>query len=129
MHTYKRHRFPLDIIAYAVWLYHRFNLGHRDVEDLLAETALQHGHDRRTPACASDYFRTVEAVIDSGSIGKLILARMSRREFNEVECRQNAYDGLALYHDNVMHMFIEHLLTRIRNRSCWLYGNHLWAGD
>ncbi|MBT5719761.1 MAG: IS6 family transposase, partial [Gammaproteobacteria bacterium] len=34
---YKRHRFPTEIIQYAVWLYHRFNLSHRDVEDLLAE--------------------------------------------------------------------------------------------
>lgn len=36
MTTYKRHRFPPDIISYAVWLYYRFNLSHRDVEDLLA---------------------------------------------------------------------------------------------
>jgi len=34
---YKRHRFPPEIIQYAVWLHHRFNLSHRDVEDLLAE--------------------------------------------------------------------------------------------
>ena len=34
---YKRHRFPPEIIQYAVCLYHRFNLSHRDVEDLLAE--------------------------------------------------------------------------------------------
>ena len=37
MNTYKRHRFPSDIISYAVWLYFRFNLSHRDIEDLLAE--------------------------------------------------------------------------------------------
>ena len=37
MNTYKRHRFPSDIISYAVWLYYRFNLSHRDIEDLLAE--------------------------------------------------------------------------------------------
>ena len=34
---YKRHRFPPEIIQYAVWLYHRFNLSHRNIEDLLAE--------------------------------------------------------------------------------------------
>ena len=33
---YKRHRFPPEIIQYAVWLYHRFSLSHRDIEDLLA---------------------------------------------------------------------------------------------
>ncbi|MEO1162608.1 MAG: IS6 family transposase [Chloroflexota bacterium] len=35
--TYARHRYPKEIIAYAVWLYHRFCLSYRDVEDLLAE--------------------------------------------------------------------------------------------
>ncbi len=37
---YKRHRFPPDIIQYAVWLYYRFNLSHRDIEDLLAERSV-----------------------------------------------------------------------------------------
>ena len=37
---YKRHRFPPQIIQYAVWLYHRFNLSHRDIEDLLAERGI-----------------------------------------------------------------------------------------
>jgi putative transposase len=40
MNTYKRHRFPPDIIAYAAWLYYRFNLSHRDIEDLLAERGI-----------------------------------------------------------------------------------------
>ncbi|MEO2181526.1 MAG: IS6 family transposase [bacterium] len=40
MNTYKRHRFPPDIISYAVWLYYRFNLSQRDVEDLLAERGI-----------------------------------------------------------------------------------------
>jgi len=37
---YKRYRFPAGIIQYAVWLYHRFNLSHRDIEDLLAERGI-----------------------------------------------------------------------------------------
>ena len=40
MNTYKRHRFPPDIISCAVWLYYRFNLSHRDIEDLLAERGI-----------------------------------------------------------------------------------------
>ena len=40
MNTYKRYRFPPEIISYAVWLYHRFNLSHRDIEDLLAERGI-----------------------------------------------------------------------------------------
>ena len=31
---------PPDIISYAVWLYYRFNLSHRDIEDLLAERGI-----------------------------------------------------------------------------------------
>ncbi len=34
---YKRHRFPPEIIGHAVWLYFRFALSYRDVEELLAE--------------------------------------------------------------------------------------------
>ncbi len=34
---YKNHRFPPEIIAHAVWLYHRFSLSFREVEELLAE--------------------------------------------------------------------------------------------
>jgi putative transposase len=33
---YKRHRFPPEIIQHAVWMYYRFNLSHRDIEDLMA---------------------------------------------------------------------------------------------
>ena len=41
MNIYKRHRFPSEIIQYAVWLYHRFNLSHRDIEDLLHERGIE----------------------------------------------------------------------------------------
>ena len=38
--SYKRHRFPAEVIQHAVWLYFRFTLSFRDVEDLLAERGL-----------------------------------------------------------------------------------------
>ena len=38
---YKRHRFPSEIIQYAVWLYYRFNMSHRDIENLLAERSIE----------------------------------------------------------------------------------------
>jgi putative transposase len=38
--SYARHRFPPDVIRHAVWLYLRFTLSYRDVEDLLAERGL-----------------------------------------------------------------------------------------
>ena len=38
--SYSRHRFPSEIIRYAVWLYFRFPLSYRDVEDLLTERGI-----------------------------------------------------------------------------------------
>ena len=38
--SFTRHRLPPDIIRHAVWLYARFTLSYRDVEDLLAERGL-----------------------------------------------------------------------------------------
>jgi putative transposase len=38
--SYRRHRFPPSIIQHTIWLYLRFTLSYRDVEDLLAERGL-----------------------------------------------------------------------------------------
>jgi putative transposase len=35
--NYHGYRFPPEIISHAIWLYHRFGLSVRDVEDLLAQ--------------------------------------------------------------------------------------------
>ncbi len=57
--NYRGHRFPAEIISHAVWLYHRFTLSFRDVEDLLAARGiivcfatvlLQTGERRPAPA-------------------------------------------------------------------------------
>jgi putative transposase len=34
---YREHRFPPEIISHAIWLYRRFTLSFRDVEEMLAE--------------------------------------------------------------------------------------------
>jgi len=39
--SFKRHRFPPEVIQHAVWLYARFTLSYRDVEDLLAERGIE----------------------------------------------------------------------------------------
>ena len=38
--SYARHRFPTDVIRQTVWLYFRFTLSFRDVEDLMAERGI-----------------------------------------------------------------------------------------
>lgn len=39
--SYRGYRFPAAIISYAVWLYYRFSLSLRDVEDLLAQRGVE----------------------------------------------------------------------------------------
>ena len=39
--SYCRHRFPPVVIQHAIWLYLRFTLSYRDVEELLAERGLE----------------------------------------------------------------------------------------
>ena len=59
---YKNHRFPGEIISHGVWLYDRFPLSSRDVQELLFERGIdvtheairhmrpvEHGRDTRTP--------------------------------------------------------------------------------
>ena len=37
---YKNHRFPGEIISHGVWLYYRFPLSYRDVQELLFERGI-----------------------------------------------------------------------------------------
>jgi putative transposase len=39
--TYKNHRFPTEIISHAVWLYFRFCLSFRDVEEIFSERGIR----------------------------------------------------------------------------------------
>ena len=78
--SFTRHRFPPDIIRHAVWLYSRFTLSYRDVEDLLAERGLDISYEsvrrwflkfggpiaqnlRHTRPTPSDYWHFDEMVI------------------------------------------------------------------
>ena len=38
--SYKRHRFPRELIAHAVWLYFRFPLSFRLIEEMLLERGI-----------------------------------------------------------------------------------------
>jgi putative transposase len=41
---YKHHRFPGEIISHGVWLYYRFPLSYRDVQELLFERGINMPH-------------------------------------------------------------------------------------
>ena len=61
---YRGYRFPPEIIAHAVWLYHRFGLIFRDVEDLLAERGITVTYETIRQWCLTfglDYARRLRA--------------------------------------------------------------------
>jgi len=43
--SFKRHRFPPDIIRHAIWLYGQFTLSFRDVEELLAQRGVDASYE------------------------------------------------------------------------------------
>jgi putative transposase len=49
---YRGRHFPPDVIAHAVWLYHRFTLSLRDIEDLLAERGVSVSYETIRVWCA-----------------------------------------------------------------------------
>ncbi len=78
--SFKRHRFPPDIIRHSIWLYARFTLSFRDVEEMLAEPGLDVSYEtvrrwflkfgsviaanlRRTRPRPSDHWHLDEMVI------------------------------------------------------------------
>jgi putative transposase len=44
-HLYKRHRFPAEIISFCVWLYFRFGLSYRDVQEMMADHGVIVSHE------------------------------------------------------------------------------------
>ena len=42
---FKRHRFSPEIVRHAIWLYARFTLGFRDVEDMLAQLGVDASYE------------------------------------------------------------------------------------
>jgi len=67
---YHGYRFPSEIISYAVWLYHRYCLSFRDVEDLLAERGIVVSYETIRSWCnkfGPAYARTIKK--RRGSLG------------------------------------------------------------
>lgn len=92
--SYKRHRFPPDIIRHAIWLYARFTLSFRDVEELLAERGIDVSNEtlrrwflkfggsiaanlRKTPPRPSDHWHLDKMVSPSASINSIPVIRFS----------------------------------------------------
>jgi putative transposase len=58
--SYRGYRFPAEIINHAVWMYHRFCLSFRDVEDLLAQRGITVSYEAIRLWCSSSAPSTPE---------------------------------------------------------------------
>jgi putative transposase len=75
---YHRHRFPSDVIAQAVWLYFRFPLSLRMIEDLLAERGITVSH-QTVRAWAEKYERHFATDIRRRSTASFLTSGISTR--------------------------------------------------
>ena len=79
--SYARHRFP-PVIIHAVWLYFRFALSYRDVEDMLAERGIDSSYEtvrRWALKFGRSYADRIDPSADHGPRIAGILTRSSSR--------------------------------------------------
>ena len=65
--VYKGHRFPEAVISHAVWLYYRFSLSFREVEEVLAARGVIVSHETIRQWCLkfpSSYAKNYRAFRD-----------------------------------------------------------------
>src|SRR5215207_8898510 len=86
--SYDRHRFPPEVIRHAVWLYLRFTLSYRDVEELLAERGLEVSYEtvRRWvlmfgPGFARNLRRLRPRPADTWHLDEMVVSIQGRRMY------------------------------------------------
>ena len=79
--SFKRHRFPAEVTRHAVWLYFRFSLSFRDVEELMAQRGIDVSYE--TIRCWTIKFGPQIA----RRLKKRRPAPSPRRHLDEVVCR------------------------------------------
>ena len=86
--SYRGYRFPPQIISHAVWLYHRFCLSFRDVEDLLAERGITVSYETIRQWCwkfGTEYARTLKRregrLGDTWHLDELFVNIQGRRQY------------------------------------------------
>ena len=86
--SYPGYRFPPEIISHAVWLYHRFALSFRDVEDLLAQRRITVSYETIRQWCRTfgpSYARTLRRrrgrLGDTWHVDELFVTLNGRRQY------------------------------------------------
>jgi len=86
--SYRGYRFPSEIISHAVWLYYRFCLSFRDVEDLLAERGVIVSYETIRQWCrkfGAEYARKLKRrqgrLGDTWHLDELFMTIQGRRQY------------------------------------------------
>jgi transposase-like protein len=86
--SYARHQFPPEVIRHATWLYLRFTLSYRDVEELLAERGLEVSYEtvRRWvikfgPVFARNLRRARPRPSDTWHLDEMVVSIQGRRMY------------------------------------------------
>ena len=86
--SYARHQFPPEVIRHATWLYLRFTLSYRDVEELLAERGLDVSYEtvRRWvikfgPVFARNLRRARPRPSDTWHLDEMVVSIQGRRMY------------------------------------------------
>ncbi len=105
---YRGYRFPPQIISHAVWLYYRFSLSLRDVEELLAERGIVVSYETIRQWCRKfgpEYVRTLRR--RQGQLGKLSDSCRSTEQFRT----SSGWDGITC--DQIITGCCVHALSKI----------------
>ncbi len=83
---YRGYRFPPEIISHGVWLYHRFCLSFRDVEEILAKRGIIVTYETVRPgASCPPWITTRDAMLTTG-----LKSRINPLDNENVKCEGGA---------------------------------------
>ena len=95
--SYHGYRFPHEIISHAVWLYHRFGVSFRDVEDLLAQRGVTVSYEAIRLWCltfGSAYARRLKRrqgrLGDTWHLDEVFVTIQGRRHYT-LACRRSSW--------------------------------------
>jgi putative transposase len=137
---YQRHRFPSEIISHAVWLYHRFCLSFREVEELLAERGITVTYEsvrqwcrKFGPAYARKFKKRQGRLGDTWHIDEVFVTIQGERQYlwRAVDQDGDAIDILVQRRRNqrAAERFFRHLLKSQGREPRWVVTDKLRSYD
>jgi putative transposase len=137
---YQRHRFPSEIISHAVWLYHRFCLSFREVEELLAKRSISVTYETIRQWCQKfgpDYARKLKKrqgrVGDTWHTDEVFVTIQGQRQYlwRAVDQDGDCIDFLVQHrrHQRAAERFFRRLIKGQGREPRWLVTDKLRSYD